>query len=109
MKKEEKYGLAVINISKYSNDDENSWQTNKDLVHRFLEDSDLEKTNFFERELQILDPDVIITANLWDETIEKKYLNLCLPNINFSSTRNVKYKGNSVAEYGKYNLNGRLK
>lgn len=108
MKKEEKYGFAVINISKYSNDDENSWQTNKDLVHRFLEDSDLEKTNFFERELQILDPDVIITANLWDETIEKKYLNLCLPNINFSSTRNVIYKGNSVAEYGKYNLNGRL-
>lgn len=107
MKKEENYGFAVINISKYSNDDETSWQTNKDLVHRFLEDSDLEKTNFFERELQILDPDVIITANLWDGTIDTKYLNLCLPNKDFSPTKTISHDKEKVAEYGKYSLNGK--
>ena len=52
MKKEKNYGFAVINISKYSNDDETSWQTNKDLVHRFLEDSDLNPSN----SLRVLNP-----------------------------------------------------
>lgn len=107
MIKNKDYGFAVINISKYSNDDKTSWVTNRNLVHRFLEDSDLEKTNFFERELQILDPDVIITANLWDGTIDTKYLNLCLPNKDFSPTKIISHNKEKVAEYGKYNLNGK--
>lgn len=102
------YGFACINISKFSNDDVNKWQTNKALVHRFLEDSQLDKTNFFEKELEILDPDVIITANLWDGEIDYEFLNLCLPKDNFSETKNLSYKKENIAEYGKYNLNGRM-
>ena len=101
-----KYGFAVINISKFSNDDESNWQTNINLVHRFLKDSELEKTNFFQKELEILNPDVIITANLWD-IIESDYINLCLPESNFSETKNIIHNGESIAEYGKYNLNGK--
>lgn len=102
-----KYGFASINISKYSNDDESVWQTNVNLVHRFLKDSKLGKTNFFQKELEILEPDVIITANLW-EIIEQEYMNLCLPESNFLGTKNITHDGESVAEYGKYTLNGKM-
>lgn len=102
-----KYGFASINISKYSNDNKSNWQTNINLVHRFLKDSELEKTNFFQKELEILNPDVIITANLWD-IIESDYINLCLPKSNFQKTKNVIHNGETVAEYGKYNLNGKI-
>ena len=102
------FGFAVINISKYSNDDPNNWQTNVDLANRFLKDSNLDKTNFFQRELEILNPDIIITANLWAPGLfNEDYLDLCLPRTNFSKCKNVTYQGESVAEYGKYNLNGR--
>lgn len=97
------FGFACINISKYSNDSKN-WQTKIDLVHRFLKDSELEKTNFFRRQLEILNPDIIITANLW-HNIDLEYLNLCLPNSNFSKTKTISYNNNIVAEYGKYSLN----
>lgn len=102
------FGFAVINISKYSNDDKENWQTNVDLANRFLRDSNLSETNFFQKELEILNPDLIITANLWERGIfDEEYLDLCLPNVNFSKGKNVTYQGKKIAEYGKYNLNGR--
>ena len=73
------YGFALINISKFSNDSQN-WQTNTSLVDRFLKDSELEKTDLFQRELKLLKPNIMITANLWDGKINTGYLNLCLPN-----------------------------
>lgn len=97
-----KYGFAVINISKFSNDDESNWQTNINLVHRFLKDSELEKTNFFQKELEILDPDVIITANLWNRLIKEEYLNLCLPPEKFINEKKLK---DNVAIYYEFNLN----
>ena len=101
------FGFAVINISKYSNDDEENWQTNVDLANRFLKDSNLDKTNFFQRELEILNPDIIITAKLWASGLfNEEYLDLCLPKANFSKCKNVTYQGKPVAKYGKYNLNG---
>lgn len=101
------FGFATINISKYSNDDPNNWQTNVDLANRFLKDSNLDKTNFFQRELEILNPDIIITAKLWASGLfNEEYLDLCLPKTNFSKCKNVTYQGKSVAKYGKYNLNG---
>ena len=102
------FGFATINISKYSNDDKNNWQTNIVLANRFLKDSNLDKTNFFQKELELLNPDIIITANLWEHVLfNEEYLDLCLPKTNFSKGKNVIYDGESVAEYGKYNLNGR--
>ena len=67
-----------------------------------------DKTNFFQKELELLNPDIIITANLWEHGLfNEEYLDLCLPKTNFSKGKNVIYDGESVAEYGKYNLNGR--
>jgi len=106
MYKGNNFGFAVINISKFSNDNENNWQSNKKLIHRFIQDSKLEETHFFEKELEILEPDIIITGNLWDRKIIKSEdIDLCLPKSNFLETKNI---GKNIAEYGKYNLSGRL-
>lgn len=97
-----KYGFAVINISKFSNDHPNNWESNTNLIDRFLKDSELDKRNFFNEELEILSPDVIITANLWNGLIKKKYLNLCLPPEKFINEKKLK---DNVAIYYEFNLN----
>jgi hypothetical protein len=71
------YGFAVMEISKYSNDAKDGGKADRVLINKFLEDSHLEKRNYFQEELKILDPDYIITGNLLDGIIEKKYLDLC--------------------------------
>jgi hypothetical protein len=71
------YGFAVINISKYSNDTDDGGKADWYTINQFLEDSQLEKRNFFYEELEILDPDIIITGNLWNGKINEKYLDLC--------------------------------
>ncbi len=100
MLKQNNFGFAVINISKYSNDSKIKWQLNTKLANRFLKDSDLQETNFFKRELQILEPDIIIAANLWNAGFEDEYLELCLPRPN-------KYKTKNSIEYWDYNLDGK--
>lgn len=97
-----KYGFAVINISKFSNDHPNNWESNTNLIDRFLKDSELDKRNFFNEELEILSPDVIITANLWNGLIKKEYLNLCLPPEKFINEKKLK---DNVAIYYEFNLN----
>lgn len=71
------YGFAVMEISKYSNDTKDGGKADWKLINKFLEDSHLEKRYYFQEELKILDPDYIITGNLLDGKIEKKYLDLC--------------------------------
>ncbi|GHU79538.1 hypothetical protein FACS189462_5230 [Spirochaetia bacterium] len=71
------YGFAFMNISKYSNDLDSGGEADWDSINQFLEDSQLEKHNYFQEELKILDPEYIITANLWNGKIDKKYLDLC--------------------------------
>jgi hypothetical protein len=75
------YGFAYMNISKYSNWKDDGEAADFDFINMFLEDSNLEKRNFFQEELEILDPDIIITMNLWDRNIESKYLDLCFGKI----------------------------
>lgn len=99
-----KYGFAVINISKFSNDHPNNWESNTNLIDRFLKDSELDKRNFFNEELEILSPDVIITANLWNGLIKEEYLNLCLPPEKFINEKKLK---DNVAIYYEFNLNGK--
>ena len=59
--------FAFMELSKYSNesDDANSRCDSK-LMKQFLIDSDLEHTEFIKKELALLEPDVIITMNLWE-------------------------------------------
>lgn len=81
------YGFALMNMSKYSNDREDGGKrADTVLMNQFLKDSDLKKRNFFKEELEILDPDVIITANLWDGKIKKEYLDICFEGINLIKT-----------------------
>jgi hypothetical protein len=69
------YGFAVMNISKYLNDSENSEIHDPVLMNNFFEDSKLGQRNFLEEEIALLDPDLILTANLWgcgiSENLEK--------------------------------------
>jgi hypothetical protein len=71
------FGFAIMNVSKYSNEAEDGGNADINLMSRFFEDTHLEKRNYFQEELTLLDPDIIITANLWDGKIERKYLDLC--------------------------------
>ena len=77
------YGFALMNISKYSNDSETGAKRDKTLMNRFLEDSKLDQRNFIKEELKILDPDLIITAHLWDGTINKEYMEKIFGEIEF--------------------------
>lgn len=63
------FGFAFMEVSKYSNDSDTGGTKDKELMNRFLLDSDLEKCNFMAEEIDILEPDIIFTANLWDGTI----------------------------------------
>ena len=60
------YGFAIMNVSKYSNDAEDGATADFGLINRFLVDSGLAERNFIREEIAILDPDIIITANLWE-------------------------------------------
>ena len=70
------YGYAMMNISKYSNDSETGAKADVELMNKFLEHSNFKKRNYFKEELAILQPDIIITANLWDGKIGDDYLEL---------------------------------
>lgn len=95
------FGFAVINISKYSNDSKKKWQLNKNLAYRFINDSELAKTKFLQKEIKILEPDIIITANLWDAGFGDT-LELCFPGLE------LKHSEKYNIEYCKeYNLNGK--
>ena len=60
------YGFAAINITKYLNDSPNNQNYDPVLMGNFLKDSQLDKRNFIEEEIAILDPDLIISGNIWD-------------------------------------------
>ena len=80
MIKNNDYGFAFMNISKYSNDSE-KWEADTKLINCFLRDSELEKRNFIREEIELLEPNIIITANLWDNKlgIKNEYLEMVFP------------------------------
>lgn len=98
------FGFAVMQLSKYSNDSDDGATRNVALMNRFLEDSELDKRNFFQEELALLDPDIIITANLWEAGVDEKYMEQCFPEEKFKSWKSYKH---GIAEYGEYDLNGK--
>lgn len=104
MVKNNDYGFAIMNLSKYSNDSDGGANRNVYMMNRFLEDSELEKKNFFLEELSILDPDIIITANLWKCGVKEEYLDLCFPNNNFKTWKTDESRN---IDYGDFELNGK--
>jgi len=99
MAKNNDYGFAIINISKYSNDDDDGGTADYPRINKFLKDSQFdlyEENNYFKKELEILDPDYIITFDLWNGKIKPEYLKLCLN------------KGEEVDKYPQDSPDGRL-
>jgi hypothetical protein len=76
--------FAFMELSKYSNDAEDA-NAHRDaaLMTRFLQDSHLEKRNFAREELALLDPDVILTMNLWGAGLDNMLLEQALGRVRF--------------------------
>jgi hypothetical protein len=71
--------FAFMELSKYSNDAEDANQRrDAGLMARFLRDSHLEKRNFVREELSLLDPDIILTMNLWEAGLDGTLLEQAL-------------------------------
>ena len=70
----DRFNFAIMNISKYSNDSKNGGKSNWSLINRFLKDSDLNIRNFIREEIELLEPDLIITANLFNGKIDRTEL-----------------------------------
>ena len=92
------YGFAVMNISKYSNHSLYGAKSNYNLINQFLDDSDCDLQKLFNRELSILEPDIIITTDLWNGKIKR--INELFDDDKFDFW-NV--YGNNKAAYGRYN------
>jgi hypothetical protein len=95
------YGFSIMNYSKYSNDCEDGASADINLMNNFFENSHLEKRNFLKEELEILDPEIIITSNLWDGKIREEYLNYMFENTTFVKN------DSGVANLSTMELNGK--
>jgi hypothetical protein len=77
--------FAFMELSKYSNDAEDANQhRDAELMTRFLQDSHLEKRNFVREELALLDPDIILTMNLWGAGIDGALLEQALGKVRYA-------------------------
>lgn len=89
MNVENNYGFAIMNISKYSNDANDGGNANYKLINQFLSDSELSKRNFIKEEIELLEPDIIITANLWNGLINDEDLQRVFPNEDFTDISEI--------------------
>lgn len=96
------FSFSVMNVSKYSNDTENGATADFTLINRFLTDSRLEERNFIREEIELLEPDVIVAANLWGGKIDEEKLALVFPNEDFSNK-----KTDNTINCWDFNLNGK--
>ena len=105
--RENRFPFAFINLSKYSNDDNSNWQADSYLINRFLKDAEFEKRNFIREQISILEPDVIISCNLWEiKGIDHDKINLVFPKEDFGD-RNEALSTNGVSDVYQFNLNGK--
>jgi len=77
------YGFAVIDISKYLNETGKS-KCDGDRLNNFFADSKLGEKKFLKKELAILEPQYIITANIWESGIDVKLLGECFGTTGYS-------------------------
>jgi hypothetical protein len=72
------FSFAFMELSKYSNENDDGGTADVELMSSFFEHSNLQKRNFVQEELSLLNPDLVITMNLWDGKIESGILRLAL-------------------------------
>jgi hypothetical protein len=103
-------GFAIMNISKYSNDAGDGGNADPELMNHSLEDSHLDKRNFFKEEIELLDPDIIITGNLWDPLlkIDSQYTDKCFgENVRANPVGYYPNKNSPDGILYEYRLNGK--
>lgn len=61
------YGFAIMSLSKYANTSKTNYNSDYDLINLFLSDSNLDNLNFIYKEIQLLEPDLILISNLWKQ------------------------------------------
>ncbi|MDR0600143.1 MAG: hypothetical protein LBG84_08725 [Treponema sp.] len=94
--------FAFMELSKYSNDAEDAnARRDAELMTRFLRDSHLEKRNFPREELSLLDPDVILTMNLWNAGVDAALVEQALGGVRFAGSPEPAISVNALS------LNGR--
>lgn len=111
------YGFAIMNISKYINEADDSGTSNFNLINQFLADSELNKRNFIREEISLLEPDIIVTANLWGCKIDKTYLNMVFPPKDMSAPvcdsknkvclQNLQLNGRTIKRLDTYHFSSR--
>jgi hypothetical protein len=79
----EGFSFALMEISKYSNENDDGQNADTELMRSFFEHSALGKRNFIQEESSFLEPDIVITMNLWDGKIADEYLRLALGDVPF--------------------------
>jgi hypothetical protein len=72
------FSFAFMELSKYSNENNDGGIADTELMASFFEHSRLQERNFIQEELSLLDPDMVITMNLWDGKIDAGVLRLAL-------------------------------
>ena len=97
------YGFAVMNISKYANESVDGGTADYSLINRFLTDSELSKRNFIREEIALLNPDVIITMNLWGGGISYDELEKVIPTDDCKETKAI----HGVANLSDFDLDGK--
>jgi hypothetical protein len=77
------FSFALMELSKYSNESDDGDNADTGLMRSFFEHSCLEKRNFVQEELSLLDPQLVVTMNLWDGKVAGEYLTLALGDVPF--------------------------
>jgi hypothetical protein len=108
------FSFAFMELSKYSNENDDGGTADSELMSSFFEHSDLQKRNFVREELSLLDPDLVITMNLWDGKIESGLLRLALGDAPFidcphpgAARRTIVINGNAVPLIDLYHFSAR--
>ncbi|GHT50793.1 hypothetical protein FACS1894102_6490 [Spirochaetia bacterium] len=108
------FSFALMEISKYSNENNDGDNADTELMKSFFEHSQLEKRNFIQEELSLLNPDIVITMNLWDGKIAEQFLQLALGDVPFidlphpsAARRSVVINGRKVPLIDMYHFSAR--
>jgi hypothetical protein len=108
------FSFAFMEMSKYSNESDDGGTADTDLMASFFEHSRLQERNFIQEELSLLDPDLVITMNLWDGKIDAGILRLALGETPFidcphpsAARRSIAINGGSVPLIDLYHFSAR--
>ena len=104
--KEDGFSFAILELSKYGNSNEDSMTCDVNLMKSFFENSNLDVNNFFIEELSILNPDIIITNNIWASKLSRimKYIDKYV----FYNDSIKEIKSNNNAVLYSISINGRI-